>query len=172
MTTTNFLPWRHQQQHTCWRFWIWLFAGSGLLSLAVITGLRTSDGLKVRAIEAHLASERVIQQKLNAHRTQWQALQKASPQTLQAGELRAKTQAWQSALVSLSSVMPEQAWLTELQYQQPRLILTGFAATPLALSALAASLRQLPGFTLGPAGEMQQDTEGRWTFSFTLMSQG
>lgn len=172
MTTTNFLPWRHQQQHACWRFWVWLFAGSGLVSLAVMINLRTGDGLKVRALEAHLAGERVIQQKLHAHRAQWQALQKAHPQTLQAGVQRAKTQAWQSSLISLASAMPEQAWLTQLQYQQPRLMLTGFAATPVALSALAASLRQLPGFTLGPAGEMQQDAEGRWTFSFTLTSQG
>lgn len=170
MKITNFLPWRHQLQQTCWRFWGWLFAGSVLISLAVMISLRTGYGFKVRAVEAHLAVESVIQQKLSAHRAQWQALD--HPPDPQAGVQRAKTQAWQSTLVSLASAMPEQAWLTQLQYQPPRLTLTGFAATPVALSALAASLRQLPGLTLGPAGEMQQDAQGRWTFSFTLMSQG
>lgn len=168
---TNFLPWRHQQQHACCRFWGWLFAGSVLIALAVMLSLRTGYGLKVRAVEAQLAGESVIHQKLSAHRAQWQALREDHPLNPQAGVQRAKTQAWQPALESLASAMPEQAWLTQLQYQQPRLMLTGFAATPVALSALAASLRQLPGLTLGPAGEMQQDAQGRWTFSFTLMSQ-
>jgi pilus assembly protein HofN len=164
---TNFLPWRHRRQQHCWRFWGLLFIGSLLVSLVAVMSLRVVNGLKTRVIEAHLASETAIHQALIARRAQ-----QAPPRTPETGVLRARTQAWQKALVSLASIMPDQAWLTQMRYQQSRLELSGYAATQSALVGLGESLRQLPGFTLGPAGEMLQDAQGRWTFSFTLTSQG
>lgn len=167
MNITNFLPWRHRRQQHCWRVWRLLFIGSLLVSLAVATSLRSANGLKTYVLEAHLASETAIHQALLARR-----VPDMSPQNPETGALRARTLAWQPVLVSLASIMPDQAWLTQLRYQQSGLELAGFAATQSALVGLGESLRQLPGFTLGPAGEMQQDAQGRWTFRFTLQSQG
>lgn len=167
MNIANFLPWRRRRQQHCWRFWRLLFIGSLLVSLTVTMSLRSANGLNTRVFEAHLASETVISQALLARQDP-----QASPQTQETGALRARTLAWQPALVSLATIMPDQAWLTQLRYQQSRLELAGFAATLPALVELGESLRQLPGFTLGPAGEMQQDAQGRWTFLFTLQSQG
>ncbi|MDI3360939.1 PilN domain-containing protein [Lelliottia sp. V89_10] len=164
---TNFLPWRHLRQQSCWRLWMLFFVGSVLIALVATYSLRSGYGLKTRALETLLASDTAIQQQLSAHRARWQARQVAPSPNPQRVLLD-----WQPALVSLASAMPEQAWLTQLRYQPPRLTVTGFAATPSALSALAESLKLLPGFMIGPAGEMQQDAQGRWTFSFTLTSQG
>lgn len=167
MKITNFLPWRHRRQQHCWRLWGLLFIGSLLISLAAVMSLRAVNGLKARVLEAHLASETTIHKALIAR-----SPQQTPPRTSETGVLRARTQAWQKALVSLASIMPDQAWLTQLRYQQSRLELAGYAATQSALVGLGEALRQMPGFTLGPAGEMQQDAQGRWTFSFTLTSEG
>lgn len=163
---TNFLPWRHLQQQSCWRLWVLLFVGSVLISLAVTIGLRSDYGLKARALEALLTSDIAIQRQLDARRARWQTLQ-AAPSHNPQRVLRD----WQSALVSLSLAMPEQAWLTQLRYQPPRLTVTGFALTLSELSTLGEALKRLPGFIVGPTGEMLQDAKGRWTFSFNLTSQ-
>ena len=79
--------------------------------------------------------------------------------------------AWQPVLESLASVMPSQVWLTELRYQPPALMLIGYATTLPALSALRDASGQLDGFTTGPAGEIRQDSQGHWMFTFNLKSE-
>ena len=80
--------------------------------------------------------------------------------------------AWQPVLESFAGMMPSQVWLTELRYQPPSLMLTGYAATLPALSALRDGLGKMVGFTPGPTGELQQDDQGRWMFTFHLRSEG
>ncbi|MGU7802226.1 PilN domain-containing protein, partial [Escherichia coli] len=81
-----------------------------------------------------------------------------------------ETVAWQPALESLASAMPRQAWLTALRYQPPSLILTGYTTSLPTLSAMTDALKRVTGFNPGPAGELQQDSQGRWMFSFQLHS--
>lgn len=64
--------------------------------------------------------------------------------------------------------LPEQAWLAQLRFQHSTLSLSGYAATLPALAALERALRQLPGFTPTAPGEMRQDAQGRWQFSWAL----
>lgn len=78
--------------------------------------------------------------------------------------------AWQPALESLASAMPRQAWLTALRYQPPSLTLTGYTTSLPALAAMTDALKRVTGFNPGPAGELQQDSLGRWMFSFKLHS--
>jgi pilus assembly protein HofN len=66
---------------------------------------------------------------------------------------------------------PSQVWLTELRYQPPALMLTGYAITlPALCSARCAG--QIAGFTPGTAGELRQDSQGRWMFTLHLKSEG
>ena len=81
-------------------------------------------------------------------------------------------QSVQPVLESFAGMMPSQVWLTELRYQPPSLMLTGYAATLPALSALRDGLGKMAGFTPGPTGELQQDDLGRWMFTFHLRSEG
>lgn len=171
MKTTNFLPWRQWRQRRCWRFWTLLFAGSLLLSLAAMTSLRSRFAIRSHALEVYLASDRAIQHTLEAHRARWRAQHEQQQLTQQAAILLSKTQAWQPTLVSLALALPEQAWLTQMSFQQSSLILKGYATTLSSLQKLTDSLKHFAGFTLGPAGELQQDNQGRWMYSFTLQRQ-
>lgn len=171
MKTTNFLPWRQWRQQRCWRFWTLLFTGSLLLSLAAMTSLRSRFAIRSHALEIYLASDRAIQHTLEAHRARWRAQHEQQQLTQQAAVLLTKTQAWQPTLVSLALALPEQAWLTQMSFQQSSLVLKGYATTLLSLQKLTDSLKHFAGFTLGPAGELQQDSQGRWMYSFTLQRQ-
>ncbi|ABP62462.1 PilN domain-containing protein [Enterobacter sp. 638] len=171
MKTINFLPWRQWRQQRCWRFWTLLFAGSLLLSLAAMTSLRSRFAIRSHALEMYLAGDRSIQHTLEAHRARWRAQHEQQQLTQQAAVLLSKTQAWQPTLVSLALALPEQAWLTQMSFQQSSLILKGYATTLLSLQKLTDSLKHFAGFTLGPAGELQQDNQGRWMYSFTLQRQ-
>lgn len=168
---TNFLPWRQQRKQRCGRFWALLIVGSLMISLAAMISLRSLYSVKAQALQARLKGDTAILHQLESHRAQWRA-QHEQQLTQQAESARVKSHAWQPALVSLASSMPEQAWLTQMSYQHSSLELTGYTATFSALSTLAESLKKVPGFVLGPAGEMQQESQGRWMFSFRLQSQG
>jgi len=169
--TINFLPWRHRRQQLCWRLWTLLFAGSLLFSLTVMLSLQARYAMNSHALEVYLAGDKTIQHQLEAHRARWRALHDEQQLTQQAAILLAKTQSWQPTLVSLALAMPEQAWLTQMTFQQSSLVLKGYATTLLSLQTLTESLKYFAGFTPGPAGELQQDSQGRWMYSFRLKSQ-
>ncbi|MCZ5524378.1 PilN domain-containing protein, partial [Escherichia coli] len=75
-------------------------------------------------------------------------------------------------LQRLAELLPEQAWLTKITWQQETLELTANTLSFAALKALEAQLRQLPLFKLGSPGETQQDAQGRWQFHYRLMRSG
>lgn len=171
MKTTNFLPWRRLRQQRCWRFWGLLFVGALLISFTIAAHQRANYAANVRVLQMHLTGDTLIQHELEMRHAQWRELNEKFQQRQQTLVLQAKTQAWQPALMALASVMPEKAWLTQLRYQQSSLSLTGYTATLSALTKLAESLKHLPGFTPGKAGELQQDAQGQWMFSFKLQNQ-
>lgn len=80
--------------------------------------------------------------------------------------------AWQPVLESLSRAVPAQVWLTELRYQPPALMLSGYAINLPALSALRDALGLIADFTPGTTGELRQDSQGRWMFTLHLKSEG
>lgn len=164
MNMTNFLPWRQQRRARCLRFWAVAFAAILLLILTVFFSLRMNNVVKLRALQSELAGTQSVQHVLASRQRQTTAVQ------IPATRLQRLT--WQPVLESLSDVIPPQVWLTELRYQPPSLMLIGYATSLPALSALRDALRQLAGFTPEPAGELQQDRQGRWMFTFQLKSQG
>lgn len=64
--------------------------------------------------------------------------------------------------------LPEQAWLTSLNYQQETLELEGLARTFDALLTLETSLRHYVSFPLNRTGATRQDAQGRWQFHYQL----
>lgn len=164
MSVTNFLPWRQQRRARCLRFWGGVFIGTALLILLVVFSMRMNHLVKLRALQTQLAGTQSVQRGLIARQRLTAGAQKPAD-TLQ-------RRAWQPVLESLSRVMPAQAWLTELRYQPPALVLSGFASTLPALSALRNGLEQIAGFTPGPEGELRQDSQGRWMFTLHLKSEG
>ena len=168
MRTPNLLPWRQRQRRRCLRFWGLMFTGSLLVALMLSTASRASDPLATRASALWHASDLALRQGLEQRQKLWTALQARYQQQQRWTRHKAKTEAWEPVLIALSRLLPEQAWLAQLRFQQSTLSLTGYAATLPALAALEAALRQVPGFTPGAPGEMRQDAQGRWLFSWTL----
>lgn len=168
MRTANLLPWRQRQRRRCLRFWGLMFTGSLLLTLMVCAASRASTLLATRASALRHTSDLTLRQGLAQRQKQWTALQARHQQQQRWALRKAKTEAWQPALIALSRHLPEQAWLAQLRFQQSTLSLTGYAATQHALVALETALRQVPGFIPGVPGEMRQDAQGRWQFSWTL----
>ena len=168
MRTVNLLPWRQRQRRRCLRFWGLMFTGSLLLALMLSAASRASDPLVSRASTLRHASTLALRQGLEQRQKQWRALQARHQQQQRWALHKAKTEAWQPALIALSRLLPEQAWLAQLRFQQSTLSLTGYAATLPALAALETALRQMPGFIPGAPGEMRRDAQGRWQFSWTL----
>ncbi|WP_148244503.1 PilN domain-containing protein [Enterobacter asburiae] len=160
MSIMNFLPWRQQRRARCLRFWGAMCVGTVLLMFVVIFCLRINPLMRLHALQTDLTGMQSVQRALISRQRPG-----AQAQTLQ-------RRAWQPVLESLSRAIPAQVWLTELRYQPPALMLSGYAITLPALSALRDALGQIAGFTAGTAGELRQDSQGRWMFTLHLKSEG
>ncbi|EPC3471467.1 PilN domain-containing protein [Enterobacter asburiae] len=164
MSLMNFLPWRQQRRARCLRFWGVMCVGTVLLMFAVIFCLRINPVMRLHALQTELTGTQTVQHALASR-------QKLASQAQKPAQTR-QQRAWQPVLESLSRATPSQVWLTELRYQPPALMLTGYAITLPALSALRDALGQIAGFTPGTAGELRQDSQGRWMFTLHLKSEG
>lgn len=164
MSIMNFLPWRQQRRARCLRFWGAMCVGTVLLMFMAIFCLRMTPLVRLHALQTDLTGMQTVQHALLSRQKLAAQAQKPA-QTLQ-------QRAWQPVLESLSRTIPAQVWLTELRYQPPALMLSGYALTLPALSALRDALGQITGFTPGTAGELRQDSQGRWMFTLHLKSEG
>ena len=164
MILMNFLPWRQQRRARCLRFWGAMCVGTVLLMFAVIFCLRINPLMRLHALQTELTGMQTVQHALASR-------QKLASQAQKPAQTR-QQRAWQPVLESLSRATPSQVWLTELRYQPPALMLSGYAITLPALSALRDALGQIAGFTPGTAGELRQDSQGRWMFTLHLKSEG
>lgn len=164
MSIMNFLPWRQQRRSRCLRFWGAMCVGTVLLLFVTIFCLRINHLVKLRALQTDLTGMQAVQHALVA-RQRLTAQAQMPVQTLQ-------QRAWQPVLESLSRAVPAQVWLTELRYQPPALMLSGYAITLPALSALRYALGLIADFTPGTTGELRQDSQGRWMFTLHLKSEG
>ncbi|MBJ8897795.1 PilN domain-containing protein [Citrobacter braakii] len=172
IATINLLPWRQARRRACLRFWSVLFGASLLLSSGVL--LRYYSVLSVEnQVELLLAdAEKTRAEALMALKPRVQLRQQRWQQVQARNKQREQTRSWQRVLQRLSELLPEQAWLTKITWQQETLELTGNTLSFAALKALEAQLRQLPLFKLGSPGETQQDAQGRWQFHYRLMRSG
>ncbi|MHB9348013.1 MULTISPECIES: PilN domain-containing protein [Enterobacter] len=164
MSIMNFLPWRQQRRSRCLRFWGAMCVGTVLLLFVTIFCLRMNHLVRLRALQTDLTGMQSVQHALVA-RQRLTAQAQMPVQTVQ-------QRAWQPVLESLSRAVPAQVWLTELRYQPPALMLSGYAITLPALSALRDALGLIADFTPGTTGELRQDSQGRWMFTLHLKSEG
>lgn len=146
-----------------------LFTGSLLVTLSLYLSGRSSQAASLPATKQWQDSNLTLRQAIEQRKAQWLAMQTRRQQQQRWEQKKAATRDWQQVLVALSETLPAQAWLSHLRFQQSTLYLTGYSATPGALSGLERALEAFPGFTLKPTGEMRQDEQGRWQFNYTLI---
>ena len=106
-----------------------------------------------------------LKPRMQQRQQRWQQVQARNKQ-------REQTRSWQSVLQELAELLPKQAWLTKMAWQQDTLELTGNTLNFAALKTLEAQLRQQPLFQLSSSGETQQDAQGRWQFHYRLIRSG
>ncbi|MGL4726317.1 MAG: PilN domain-containing protein [Scandinavium sp.] len=164
----NLLSWREARRRSCVRFWAMMFSGLWLAAiLQIVTGrlahtqfLARQEVYRVNesALSALLANK---EKALREQHLRWAAAQ--------AHELRRKQTAnWEAMLLTLAEKLPEQAWLTALQWQGNQFSLAGMAMRFPALSSVDQMVKSLPGFVSVMPGPTRQDKQGRWQFSYQL----
>ncbi|QNQ22203.1 fimbrial assembly protein [Kosakonia sp. SMBL-WEM22] len=164
----NFMPWRELQRRRCLRFWV-VIAAASLVSLAVGGTLWHAQHAQAgRSGSLWLAADRALLAMLHAqeepHRLrlqQWRLAQEKARR-------RQVTTAWRQTLLTLAAALPENAWLTQLQWRQNQLEINGLARAVSALKELEARLQKLAGFHLQPMGSTSRDGQGLWQFTYQL----
>ncbi len=164
----NFLPWRARRRRQRLRLWLTRLSATLLLIvlLAALIRMRTSQENQRLGLmqQAGITLQSALTQRharLLAGQAERQAQQQRQRQ-LQT------TREWQQILTRLADTLPEQAWLSELRYQQGGLSLAGYAVSFTALSQLETALRALPGLRIGQPGAASRDAQGRWQFNYAL----
>lgn len=164
----NLLSWREARRRRCVRFWLMMFSGLWLVAIFQIATGRLAHSQFLAWQEVYRANERELSAELankeKALREQHQRWAAA-----QTHELRRKQTAnWEAMLLTLAEKLPDQAWLTALQWQDNQFALTGMAMRFPALSSVDQMVKSLPGFASVIPGPTRQDKQGRWQFSYQL----
>ena len=81
---------------------------------------------------------------------------------------RAQTGHWQHILTEIAGRLPERIWLTQLDFRQGVLRLTGYSLAVSDLRQLDAGLEAIPGLRHGKTGKTHRDTQGRWQFHYQI----
>ncbi len=163
MSIMNFLPWRQQRRARCLRFWGAMCVGTVLLMFAIIFCLRINCYEAARAANgADGNADRAARACLPGETRLTGAEASADPSTT-----RMATGAGIPFPRHSFTGLADRASLSASCSDVERV-----CHNPAGLSALRDALGQIAGFTPGTAGELRQDSQGRWMFTLHLKSEG
>lgn len=165
----NLLRWREKRRRECLRFWILLFVGAWLVALASIAAVRAVERPLQQWQALWQENDRAVYQSLIQREQLLREEQQRRRQRQALEQKRDATRRWQPRLLVIAERMPEEAWLTALQWQGETLSISGLANRFAALAEFDAALRQLPDFRRVEPGAVHRDREGRWQFSYRLL---
>lgn len=165
----NFLPWRARRQRQCLRLWLTIFSFTLLLIVLLAAMLRMQTTQKNRRLKLIQQAGTTLQAGLVQRQARLLARQAEHQARQQRYQRLQATREWQRILTRLADTLPEQAWLSELRFQQGALTLVGYAVSFTALSQLETALHALPGLRMGKPGSASRDAQGRWQFDYALV---
>lgn len=165
----NFLPWRAQRQRQCLRFWLTIFSVTLLIIVLLTAVIRLRTSQESRRLELLQQAGVTLQAGLTQRQARLHARQAERQAQQQRQQRLQATREWQQILTRLADTLPEQAWLSELRYQQGALLLAGYAVSFTALSQLETALYALPGLRMDKPGSASRDAQGRWQFDYALV---
>lgn len=164
----NLLPWRQHRQRRFWRFWCLMLTGSALVTVLLAFSQH-------RLLNADRATLRVIQdantllfRQFAEHQKRLDIRQKQADAIAVREQQRAQTGGWQQILIEIAERLPASIWLTQLEFRQDLLKLTGYSLSLSDLSRLDATLADISGLLHGKAGKTHRDSQGRWLFYYQL----
>jgi pilus assembly protein HofN len=168
MTMAVILPWREARRRQRLRVTL-LYAAGLLLILLTVAQVHRAERHAVEALAAvRAAAENQLSSALRQARKQHAGAAAASTAAAPATAKTALTEAWQPRLQAIAAQLPEQAWLTRLEYQRDTLMLSGLALNLNAVAGLEKALNAVAGFKPAKAGETRRGEQGRWQFRFFL----
>lgn len=167
-TAVNFLPWREARRRQRLRVGL-LYAVGLLLALLTVVQVNRAERRTGETLAAvRLVAENQLSSALRQHESMMLERQQQAERRRLRRQSRALTEAWQSRLRAVAAQLPEQAWLTQLEYQRDTLMLSGLALNLHAVARLEEVLGRVAGFKPAKAGEMRRGDQGRWQFRFSL----
>lgn len=169
MYVVNLLPWRLQRQRRHNRFWCGVTIATALALLLATLACRQGMQAQQRIVRLTQDADASLLTALARRHTERTQAQQRWQQQEKRQQQHAATRQWQRTLTQLAELVPDNAWLTQLDYQQGKLTLAGIATSLAAFSRLDGALRQIPGFHPGIAGATTRDAQGRWQFQHQLI---
>ncbi len=167
-TVVNFLPWREALRRQRLRVAL-LYAVGFLLTLLTVAQVHRAERHAVETLAAvRTAAENQLCSVLRQRESRMQERQQQAEHLRLRQQRRALTEAWQPRLRAIAAQLPEQAWLTRLEYQRDTLMLSGLALNLNAVAGLEKALSTVAGFKPAKAGETRRGEQGRWQFRFSL----
>ncbi|HAT1609495.1 TPA: pilus assembly protein PilN [Raoultella planticola] len=167
-TAVNFLPWREARRRQRLRVAL-LYAVGFLLILLTMAQVNRAERRAVEALTAvRTAAENQLWSVLRQRESMMLERQQQGQRLRLRQQKRALTEAWQPRLWAIAAQLPEQAWLTRLEYQRDTLMLSGLALNLNAVAGLEKVLSAVAGFKPAKAGETRRGEQGRWQFRFSL----
>lgn len=164
----NFLPWREARRRQRLRVTL-LYAAGLLLILLTVAQVHRAERHAVEALAAvRAAAESQLSSALRQRENSMLERQQQVQRQRLRQQRRALTEAWQPRLRAIAAQLPEQAWLTRLEYQRDTLMLSGLALNLNAVAGLEKALNAVAGFKPARAGETRRGEQGRWQFRFSL----
>ena len=164
----NLLPWRDQRRQACRRFWGQLLVSvAGMMALIIVL-FHTKTAQDKRIATLWLQSDTQMLSALKAKQPHFQALRQSWLNQKARMHRHSHTRRWQQRLAELADKMPDNAWFTEMHFQQGQLSVSGLARTFQSLSELEQALETTDGFLLRQAGSTERDAQGRWQFHYQL----
>ena len=167
--TVNLCAWRAARRRRCVHLWGAFFISVGLILILLIVCWRQAQLQWQEGEEIRETGHRELLQVLVQREKQFRAEQAGWKVAQKFGEQLEATRRWQLLLGSLAQTLPEQTWLTALQWQGGTLSFAGLANRFADLATLDKAIRSLPGFASVAPGALLQDQQGRWQFSYQLV---
>ena len=167
-TAVNFLPWREARRRQQLRVAL-LYAVGFLLLLLTMAQVNRAERHAVEALTAvRTAAENQLWSALRQRESMMLERQQQAQRLRLRQQRRTLTEAWRPRLQAIAAQLPEQAWLTRLEYQRDTLMLSGLALNLNAVAGLEKALSAVAGFKPARADETRRGEQGRWQFRFSL----
>lgn len=167
----NLLHWREKRRRECVRFWGLLCVGGGLITLLLIISSRAGHGYQQEWRALRQQNDRALMQALILREGQLKARLQQRDAVQARFRQQTLTRRWNSTLLTLAEQLPEQAWLTTVQWQGDAFSFSGLTLRFPALSRVESAVHRLPGFRTVSPGPIQRDAQGRWQFSYQLQTE-
>lgn len=174
MRALNLIPWRAHARRQRLRFWLLLFVGSQLISLAlgVRTGMARTIQLQHHWQNSNATLFAAMQMRLKTLTALHDRLRVQERVMHQRTARLEENQRWAQRLTRLANTIPERVWLKEMTFTERQLLLHGFATDAAALMLFQRDSWMGPDFRQPVPGAVNRAKDNQLTFTLAWQQEG